>query len=94
MSTQLHLGIPVSITFGTDEPHERCCFCRTPTVEWTLLEDRTPGQQVACCGACARLHAPFEVPTKGEWCDAEDRAEGRLTLAQRQARPATGWRRA
>ena len=61
---------------------------------WTMIEDRTPGQQVACCESCARHHAPFEVPTKAEWCDAEDRAEGRTTLAQRLERPVMKWRKA
>lgn len=50
---------------------ERCCFCRKPTPFWTALEDRTPGQQVACCETCSGLHEPSEVPSKAEWCDSE-----------------------
>lgn len=52
---------------------ERCCVCRERTPYWTVLPDRTPGQQVACCQSCAKTVEPHEVPTKREWCDKERR---------------------
>lgn len=51
---------------------ENCCFCFVNTPMWTVLQDRTPGQQVACCEKCAQIHNPEEVPTKREWCDSVD----------------------
>lgn len=61
---------------------ERCCFCRKPTPMWTALKERTPGEQVACCEACAETQAPEEVPSKRVWCGIERdtrRTEGRYT---------------
>jgi len=52
-------------------PFERCCFCRAPSPFWTLLADRKPGAQVACCQDCAASHEASEVPTKRAWCDKE-----------------------
>lgn len=52
-------------------PPERCCFCRWTTRHWTALPDRTPGQQVACCEACAFTHRPVQVPSKVAWFDLE-----------------------
>lgn len=63
--------IPTTIEPDPGPPFEHCCFCGKPTRHWTNLPDRTPGAQVACCQACARLHEPQEVPTKDAWCDAE-----------------------
>jgi len=57
---------------------EKCCFCRKPTPYWTHLEDRTPGEQVACCETCAAVKLPAQVPTKKEWCAKEARLEARL----------------
>lgn len=51
---------------------ERCCFCRAHTHTWTNLPDRQPGQQVACCEACARVADPVDVPTKKAWMRAEE----------------------
>lgn len=59
---------------------ERCCFCRKPTPMWTALKERTPGEQVACCDACAAARIPEEVPTKAQRFKAEGaimRKEGR-----------------
>lgn len=56
-----------------EPPFELCCFCRNPTMYWTQLSDRTPGQQVACCPECSSLHLSKDVPTKREWCDKERR---------------------
>lgn len=56
---------------------ERCCFCRNLTKYWTKLDDRTPGQQVACCQACAKVHVASEVPTKDAWWDREVALEGK-----------------
>lgn len=61
---------------------ERCCFCRAPTDTWTALAERKPGEQVACCQACAETRAPEEVPSKRYWCGLEReirRKEGRYT---------------
>ena len=44
---------------------ERCCFCRTPTPYWNLIND------VACCEACAATHTFAELPTKQAWCAKE-----------------------
>jgi hypothetical protein len=60
---------------------ERCCFCRAPTPMWTVLTERTPGEQVACCEKCAAARAPEEVPSKRHWCGIERdirRKEGRI----------------
>jgi hypothetical protein len=51
---------------------EHCCFCDAPTHYWTELSDRAPGEQVACCRACAKTHEVSEVPTKAAWFDAEN----------------------
>jgi len=58
-----------------EPPFERCCFCRKPTPFWTQLENRTPGQQVACCEACASRAHVQDVPTKAVWCRRERIAE-------------------
>lgn len=50
---------------------ERCCFCRVRTPYWTALKDRKPGEQVACCLVCAKIHSPSSVPSKRKWCDSE-----------------------
>lgn len=63
-------------------PAENCCFCRNATHWWTSLRDRTPGQQVACCQACAKSRAASEVPSKTAWCDAEKTTEGRRRADQ------------
>lgn len=52
-------------------PAEHCCFCCAPSRMWTTLEDREPGEQVACCESCAKSRTPDEVPSKRAWCDAE-----------------------
>ena len=44
---------------------ERCCFCRTPTPYWDLIND------VACCEACATTHTFTDLPTKEAWCARE-----------------------
>ena len=58
-----------------DEDVERCCFCRKRTGFWTLLSDRTPGEQVACCASCARVAKEEDVPTKKVWIRRERIAE-------------------
>jgi predicted amidophosphoribosyltransferase len=63
MPVPIHRGDP-------DPPHERCCFCRTPTDWWTSL-DRKIGEQVACCQHCAARAEPEEVPSKKDWCRRE-----------------------
>lgn len=50
---------------------ERCCFCRVRTAFWTKLSDREPGQQVACCQACAAKAEVKDVPSKTDWCRRE-----------------------
>lgn len=50
---------------------ENCAGCRAPTVYWTKLADRTPGQQVALCEDCAKTMKPSEVPSKRAWCEKE-----------------------
>lgn len=52
-------------------PIERCCFCRDTTHFWTSLEDRAPGQQVACCHLCAIRANPEDVPSKQVWLRLE-----------------------
>ena len=52
-------------------PYEHCCFCDYETMYWTALPKRKPGDQVACCQACAKKHEPEEVPTKDAWFEAE-----------------------
>lgn len=61
------MPIPIHPQPDTEPPFERCCFCRTPTRQWTELADRAPGAQVACCKSCAAQHEPAEVPTKLAW---------------------------
>jgi hypothetical protein len=56
---------------GVGGPYEQCCFCRTCTPMWTVMPDRNPEQQVACCEACAVYRQPSEVPTKAAWCETE-----------------------
>lgn len=65
---------------------ERCCFCRAKTAFWTELPERKPGDQVACCEACAKQAWPLDVPSKRVWMRREniavpttfgDRAMGR-----------------
>lgn len=60
---------------------ERCCFCRKPTPMWTAMDERVPGEQVACCDACAETRTHEDVPSKREWCGIE-----------RAIRRAAGWR--
>lgn len=52
-------------------PLERCCFCRAPATRWTLLPDRSPGEQVGICRPCALTRNPSDVPSKVEWCEKE-----------------------
>jgi len=54
---------------------EKCCICRKQTPFWTMLEDRTPGQQVAICEKCARHAEPSDIPTKAVWLRRERIAE-------------------
>ena len=50
---------------------ERCCFCRAPTPHWTAIEERAPGDQVACCEGCASRGFPTDVPSKRVWMRRE-----------------------
>ena len=43
------------------DPMEKCCFCGQPTPYWVRKAD------VACCQACAAIHALEEVPNKQDW---------------------------
>ena len=69
------MTIPVSseISAGVIDPHdmERCCFCRKATPFWTSIEDRAPGDQVACCDGCASRGFPSDVPSKRVWMRRE-----------------------
>ena len=56
---------------------ERCCVCRDRTDTWTVLPDRTPGQQVALCAGCAATTEPADVPTKDAWLKREIALDGR-----------------
>jgi len=65
--------VSIPITREPDAAHlldaEACCFCHQPTVYWTALPRRKPGQQVACCPGCADIFPANVVPTKDEWFD-------------------------
>lgn len=72
---------PIEIRREFGSSRERCCFCREPTIHWTKLPERTPGEQVAICPGCGEIHSPEEVPPKSEWTRKEreiSRSEGRL----------------
>lgn len=61
------MTVPI-INLDPDERiQENCCICRKPTLMWTELPDRTPGDQVALCERCAHHANPDEVPTKKLW---------------------------
>lgn len=70
-------------------PYEACCFCRAPTAYWTKIAARQPGEQVACCQACARTHKVPEVPTKEAWFEKEERLSEPV-----RPRPRPMWARA
>jgi len=57
---------------------EHCCICDRPTHYWTSLPNRTEGQQVACCKACARKSSPTCVTTKDQWFEAEEKRHPRM----------------
>lgn len=57
-------------------PAENSCMCRKPTRLWTVLPDRTPGQQVATCECCATVTEPQNVPSKQDWMARERLASG------------------
>ena len=57
---------------------ENCIFCRSKTTYWTSLDERTPGQQVACCQSCASSAMPEDVPTKSQWIHREHVANKRF----------------
>ena len=63
------MSVPIKQEEGPSHLYERerCFSCRTPTIFWTDLPDRSPGQQVACCPGCACDVKPAEVPTKEQW---------------------------
>lgn len=63
--------IPIHKQDDPHPPYEHCCFCDKPTMMWTTLPTRTPGQQVACCEGCSKTHEPGEVPSKHDWCESE-----------------------
>jgi hypothetical protein len=65
------MSVPIQRQDDPEPPYERCFSCRTPTIFWTNLPDRKPGDQVACCPGCACDHKPSEVPTKAEWWQRE-----------------------
>ena len=65
------MAIPIEREPGDEPGVERCCFCRTKTPFWTLLKDRKPGGQVACCPDCAKVWRHKDVPTKEFWCYRE-----------------------
>lgn len=64
------------------EAVEACCFCRVPSLTWTALPERTGGEQVACCAACAAHATPEQVPSKLVWIERE-------TIAGLQSDPRT-----
>lgn len=45
----------------------RCCVCRKPTRLWTVLPERTVGEQVAICEGCAAATEPNAIPSKAQW---------------------------
>jgi hypothetical protein len=59
---------------------EHCCFCRKRTPMWTTLARRVPGDQVACCEACASKYRIRDVPTKRYWCEKEDQIAKRYLI--------------
>lgn len=63
--------IPIEKEPDIGPPLEACCFCRKRTKFWTMLASRTPGQQVACCEACAKEAKPEDVPAKSVWTRRE-----------------------
>ena len=65
--------IPVALADGPFTGLENCAICRNITRHWTLLPDRTPGEQVACCKSCSRTKEPADVPTRKAWLDANRR---------------------
>ena len=58
------------VAIDTDDM-EHCCFCRKPTISWTAIEERAPGDQVACCEGCASRGFPSDVPSKRVWMRRE-----------------------
>lgn len=62
------MPIPIEPEEHPEPPLESCCFCDKPTKFWTVLKNREPGEQVACCQKCSRLRAQRDVPSKEEWC--------------------------
>ena len=67
--------------------YEHCCFCDKETMCWTVLPKRKPGDQVACCRPCAKVHEPREVPTKDAWFEAEKALHPRALGAPELLKP-------
>jgi hypothetical protein len=65
--------ITVERNIGCWSGLENCALCGNITSYWTMLPDRTPGEQVACCKQCGRTKEPSDVPTKKAWFDANRR---------------------
>lgn len=65
------MTIPIHQEPDIGSPHEKCCFCRTPTPYWTSLDTRKPGEQVACCQPCSKRGDEIDVPSKKVWCRRE-----------------------
>jgi hydrogenase maturation factor HypF (carbamoyltransferase family) len=77
------MAIPLEREEPAVPPFEHCCFCRQPTPFWTNIHKRKPGEQVACCQACAPLYSQKEVPTKKAWYNKEVEFEKYRFLARR-----------
>lgn len=66
------MGIPIEREpEGLGPDHERCIFCRLPTVHWATSHD------IAVCPDCAPHHEASELPTKREWCQGAGFVRGR-----------------
>jgi len=63
--------IPIIQQDDLEPPYERCVFCRKPTMFWTNLKKRKPGEQVACCKACSKENKAADVLSKTDWCERE-----------------------